>query len=69
MPVPARGRSRVSYCFWVSLEPEGETERAWRRYQRGLFDGVARLGGHPEVGLTMEARITMARVRGTVCGG
>jgi hypothetical protein len=26
----------------VTAEPEGEAERGWRRYQRGLFDGVAR---------------------------
>jgi ubiquinone/menaquinone biosynthesis C-methylase UbiE len=27
----------------VTRETEGETERDWRRHQRGLFDGVARL--------------------------
>jgi hypothetical protein len=58
----------------VTRETEGETERD-RRYQRELFDEAARrqeftaelrqrLGSRAEVGLTLEANVTMARVRG-----
>jgi hypothetical protein len=115
----------------VTRETEGETERDWRRHQRGLFDGVARmyaatrpgypreladfavttagagpgsavlevgcgtgqltratslswpddvrrgftaelrqrLGSQAEVGLTLEAAVTMARVRKPASGG
>ena len=95
----------------MTRETEGETERDWRRYQRGLFDGVARLyeatrpgypredvigventrgtslswpddvrreftaelrqrlGSQAEVGLTLEAAVTLARVRKPASGG
>jgi 2-polyprenyl-3-methyl-5-hydroxy-6-metoxy-1,4-benzoquinol methylase len=101
----------VFYCSGVTRETEGETERDWRRHQRGLFDGVARLyaatlpgypleladfavttagagpgsavlevgcgtgqlterlGSQAEVGLTLEAAVTMARVRKPASGG
>jgi hypothetical protein len=78
----------------VTRETEDATERDRRRYQRELFDGVARLyaatrPGYPpelagfvaatagagpgaavlEVGLTLAAEVTMARVRRPACGG
>lgn len=54
----------VSYCSWVTRETEGETERDRWRYMRGLFDQVARL-----YEATLEAAVTMARVRKPACDG
>jgi hypothetical protein len=48
----------------VTRETEGKTERDRRRYMRGLFDQVARL-----YEATLEAAVTMARVRKPASGG
>jgi len=40
---PADCTPALTYCFGVAEETEGEAERVRRRYQRGLFDGAARL--------------------------
>jgi aminoglycoside phosphotransferase (APT) family kinase protein len=66
----------------VTRKTEDATERDRRRYQRELFDGLARLheapvhrtfsqrpSGQAEVGLTLEAKVTMARVGRPASGG
>jgi hypothetical protein len=55
----------------VTRETEDTTERDRRRYRRERI--TAELGqllsGQAEVGLTLEAEVTMARVRGSASRG
>jgi signal transduction histidine kinase len=48
----------------VTRGTEDATERDRRRYQRELFDGIAQ----DQVGLTLAAEVTMARVRRLASG-
>jgi hypothetical protein len=80
----APSRAAVPYCAGVTLESEGEAEQdrrrventqatslSWPRDVRRGFDAELRqrLDGRAEVGLTLEASVTMARVLGAVAGG
>jgi 2-polyprenyl-3-methyl-5-hydroxy-6-metoxy-1,4-benzoquinol methylase len=67
------GLAAVSYCSGVTRETEGETERDRRRYQQGLFDGVALLyeatrPGYPQELAEFVVATAGAPVLGVGCG-